>query len=69
MNKIKTNNIILLGLSSLFILISPFTLEGFVLEIFVSGIFYKQYRNYCKECKPKTKVSDTISNYGLVDMK
>ena len=62
-------NKILLTLSLLLAIVNPFTLEGFILELVMCGIFYKQYSLYCKKCKPRNKVSDTISNYGLMDMK
>ena len=66
MNKIKTNNKIMLGLSTLFILISPFTLEGFILELILLGMFYKQYRLYCKKCRPKQVKYDILDTKQVI---
>lgn len=48
-----TINKILLGLSVLLAIVNPFTIEGFIIELIMCGLFYKQYKTYCKDCKPK----------------
>ena len=55
-------NKILLALSLLLVIVNPFTLEGFIVELAMCGLFYKQYRNYCKKCKPKSV------KYGLTNI-
>ncbi len=60
---LNMNNKILLTLSLLLVIINPFTFEGFILELVMCGIFYKQYREYCKICKPKSV------KYGLTNLR
>lgn len=55
-------NKILLALLLLLVIINPFTFEGFILELVMCCIFYKQYRLYCKFCKPKSK------KYEILDL-
>lgn len=58
-----TNNKLLIVLTPLLIILNPFTPEGFIVELVMCGIFYKQYREYCKKCKPKS------IRYGLLGIK
>lgn len=58
----KDINKILLSLMLVLAIINPFTFEGFILELIILGIFYKQYKLYCKECKLKS------TKYGLSNL-
>lgn len=55
-------NKILLALSLLLVIVNPFTFEGFIVELVMCGLFYKQYKSYCKKCRPKSK------KYEILDL-